>query len=356
MTNYDDLKFAVEAMSGGKNTVILDDLGKPSIMVSVPKMTYSDIIDGGSSEVLPCFIVDGEELDQIWVSKYHNIVVDDRAYSLPNQDPETYIDNDRAVEVCRNKGDGWCLMPNGLWGAVQGWCYRNEFIPHGNGYYGQDYTNSHEKGVCSYSDNGVRTCRTGTGTGPATWNHDGTTAGIADLHGNVWDWTSGMRLVDGEIQIIPEGNCMKGDCDLSETSTEWRAILPDGTLVMPSTAGTLKYDAISTANYSDARIDTTVNISTGDSNYARMDSFNSLTVQTGVKVPDILYALGLAPMEGVSYGAGRFYMRNSGERLPIRGASFINGSAAGLPALSLDGARSRSAWNVGFRSAFYGKL
>ena len=34
MANFDDMKLAVEALSGGKNTVLLDDRGMPSIMVA----------------------------------------------------------------------------------------------------------------------------------------------------------------------------------------------------------------------------------------------------------------------------------------------------------------------------------
>ena len=60
MANFDDLQGAV-AQFGAGNKVIYDDIGMPSIMVGVPKMKYSDIITGGTEEVLPFFIVDGEE-------------------------------------------------------------------------------------------------------------------------------------------------------------------------------------------------------------------------------------------------------------------------------------------------------
>lgn len=33
MNNFDDMKLAVEALSGGKNTVLFDDLGMPSIKI-----------------------------------------------------------------------------------------------------------------------------------------------------------------------------------------------------------------------------------------------------------------------------------------------------------------------------------
>lgn len=47
MQNFDDLALAV-ASFGPNNKVIFDDLGLPSIMVGVPKMTYADIITGGT--------------------------------------------------------------------------------------------------------------------------------------------------------------------------------------------------------------------------------------------------------------------------------------------------------------------
>lgn len=93
MSNFDDLAMAV-ASFGGNNAVKFDDLGMPSIMVGIPKMKYSDIITGGTQETLPWWIVDGVEKEVIWVSKYINVVVNDRAYSLPMKDPKChYTDN-----------------------------------------------------------------------------------------------------------------------------------------------------------------------------------------------------------------------------------------------------------------------
>ena len=58
MGNFDDLSMAV-ASFGGNNKVIFDDLEKPSIMVGIPKMKYSDLITGGTQDVLDVFKVDG---------------------------------------------------------------------------------------------------------------------------------------------------------------------------------------------------------------------------------------------------------------------------------------------------------
>ena len=87
--------------------------------------------------------------------------------------------------------------------------------------------------------------RTLTGSGQPTWYHNHDMSGIADINGNLWEWTGGLRLMDGEIQIIPYGNSMKLDCDMSAESTLWKAIKQDGTLVEPGTAGTLKLDQAS---------------------------------------------------------------------------------------------------------------
>ena len=37
MANFDDMKLAVEALSGGKNTVLFDDMGMPSIVFPFAK-------------------------------------------------------------------------------------------------------------------------------------------------------------------------------------------------------------------------------------------------------------------------------------------------------------------------------
>jgi len=145
MPNFDDFKIAVESMSGGKNTVILDDLGMPSIVVPFPKLLYSDVITGGTQEALPQFIVDGVEVDVIYQSKFQNIVVNDRAYSLAMKDPRASITFDAALAACRNKGAGWHLQSNGLFAAINLWSQKNKTVPHGNTNFGQDYTNSFEK-------------------------------------------------------------------------------------------------------------------------------------------------------------------------------------------------------------------
>ena len=354
MTNFDDLKLAVQAISGGRNTVLLDDMGMPSIMVPFPKLTYADIMTGGTQDPLPAFLVDGHEIPVIYESKYQNIVVNDRAYSLPFEDPRVYITFDQALQMCRNKGDGWHLHSNALWAAIQSWCYRNKTVPHGNGNYGKDYSNPHEHGVTTYIDGNHGGGRTATGSGPVTWYHNYDSSGIADLCGNIWEWVAGLRMVNGEIQIIPYGNSMKADCNMSATSTEWKAIMPNGTLVAPGTAGTLKYDGETATGA--PRINTAVEFKPGTDDGYYWRQFGTLAAKAGVDIPPMMKALGLAPIPDYEYGNGGFWIRpQAAERLPIRGADWGNTTSAGVSALDLNNPRSISDVHVGFRAAYYRK-
>ena len=110
MSNFDDLKLAVEALSGGKNTVLFDDdLGTggesfPSIMVRIPKFTSLSVLEGAPNAPHPMFVVDDLELPEVFISKYQNIVMHDRAYSLPFKDPKVYIDFDQASPPVRGRG------------------------------------------------------------------------------------------------------------------------------------------------------------------------------------------------------------------------------------------------------------
>ena len=65
MPNFDDFKLAIEAMSGGKNTVLFDDMEMPSVMVPFPKMMISEIMTGGSQNVQPGLsMVNGVDKDK----------------------------------------------------------------------------------------------------------------------------------------------------------------------------------------------------------------------------------------------------------------------------------------------------
>lgn len=342
-SNFDDFKLAVEALSGGKNTVIIDDIGMPSVMVAIPKMKMSDLISGGSQNIHPAFSVDGVEKDVMYVGKFHDIVVNDRTYSLPMKDPRANVTFDQGVAYNRNKGKGWSLMPYALWCAIALWCRKNNCMPHGNNNYGSDANYPTEHGIQSYSEGG-KTARVYEGSGPASWYHDETRAGIYGMNGNVWDRVAGMRLVNGEIQIIPYSNCFLSDVSMSETSSLWKAIDKNGNLVAPGSANTLKYG--------NSNILTAGGITVKDEGH--WESFTNMALDSSISaVPELAKALLLYPDEPEGDYGGDYHGWNcSGERVPFCGGGWSNTAYAGVFCVIADNPRSGSNGGVGLRSAF----
>ena len=234
-----------------------------------------------------------------------------------------------------------------LWGAIALWCKANGFMPRGNNSYGKDYSYTFEKGVVTYND-GTNDCRTATGSGPNSWNHNNAPDGIADLNGNVSEWCAGFRVVGGEIQVIPDSDCMLSATDMSVNSTQWKAILQDGTIVDPGTAGTLKFDYVG----GKWQLATTI---TDQQDASRSCAFKDIQ-NGGLTVPQLLKELAVFPADGSGYNTESFYLNNGAglERFPLRGGSCGSASGAGVFYTYLGYPRSNSSAYFGFRSAFYG--
>lgn len=352
-----DLELAVQLLGGSNNKVMYDDIGMPSIMVKFAKGNISDVITGGSDNTHAAFSVNGVEKDCFWMSKYQNVIIKNRAYSLPMQDPKVVINFDNSRIACETKGNGWHLCTNAEWAWIALQCRKNGFLPRGNNSCGKDHSRPDEKGIPTYIDGNANVCRVATGSGPKSWAHNNDASGVWDLNGNVYEWVGGYRTEEGEIQIIPYNNAADRGNSQAPTSTLWKAIMPDGSLVSPGSEGTLKWDYVDgtpssgTSSYQ-FRLNTVLaNAVDNDSAYGGI-SFANLAAASGVQVPEMLKALALMPADSGSHGNDYFYMRNRGERLAFRGGSW--GSASGAGVFSLYGvfARSATGAGVGFRSAF----
>ena len=351
MANFDLSALALKAVCPS-NEILYDDQGMPSVMVKIPKMTYAELGLGDSTATFPAFIVNGTEIDEIYISKYQNIVMNGRAYSLPGQDPKTSSNFDQAIAACSAKGDGWHLMTAFEWGALIAWCEKNGFIPLGNNNYGKHSSESNYKALPASTDSTHYAVRTRTGTGPLTWYHDQTLEGIADLCGNVWEWTGGIRSVYGELQILVNNNAADSDHSQGASSSEWMAInASTGELVTPdgsgTTSGTVKMDWVSSKLTYSASI-------TDSAPGEHSCNFSVITFASGIgdDAKNLLIALGMAPKSGSIISGHLCYFNNAqAERSFYRGGHCYH-TAHGFASFSGSYARSSSYGSIGFRSAY----
>lgn len=344
----DTLRASVEAATGGKVTVMYDDKGYPSYMHIIPKFRVEDIDSSLGSGVHPAFVVGGVEKTEIFIGQHLAHVRDDRAVSLPGLDPKTSVTFDQAKTFCKNKGSGWHLMSNWEWAAVSLWALKNGFQPRGNTNYGRSHEATYETavrvdGVLPGTTSG--TGRAPTGSGTASWRHDNTYTGIADLVGNIWEWQDGLKLVDGKLIMPNDNNYMLDEAQWSDTGVRFDASAAGGGIdgSYGDVGDPIISDSIS--NYSGPVGDS------GYYDYTYLAEWKSMPAKSGYTVPVNVKQACIAPYDSINPKGG-VWARNYGERLPLHGGNWKSGGDAGLFALNLIFARSYSYSNVGFRPAY----
>lgn len=366
MANFDLTNLAVKTICPN-NSVMVDDTDLPSVMVYIPAFKNSDVLTGGNDSTHPAFIVNGQQIKGFWYGKYQAHNYAGVAYSLPAEDPTASINFDAAKNACEAKGHGWHLSTNAEWAAIALWCKKNGFLPYGNNNWGKDTRETNYKAIpMTYETaegvNKGKPAHVATGTGPLTWSHDKTLAGIWDLNGNVWEWQGGIRLVWGELQILANNDAADPDNPQNATSTCWKAIsASDGSLVEPEckttdsapklSGSTVKLDYVSSA----WQYNTSV---TSSEDASRSCAFGKVTAAAAIgdAAKVLLRSLALLPDEGaeeaVYEGDYMWWNNKQAERCVSRGGCWLSGAGAGVFSLYGYLARSHSYAGIGFRPAY----
>ena len=302
----DGLRRSVEAASGGRMTVFYTAKNQPSYFVRIPKFNCEDVASGGQlgTGVHEAFKFGAVEDAEIWIGAYAGAVLNGEGVSQPGVPAGYNINYDSSRAVCQACGPGFDLQTHWDWAAIMHWCMANGFEPLGNTDHGRHHDMRNETGT--RQDNGTPGDSGGVGnillgSGPASWRHDNSFSGISDLVGNVWEWMSGFKMVDGRILLSPDN------------------------------------EIVAESAYTNSGFDMPDNRT-----WASMDT-------TGAS--ELLKRAGIVP-KGISDPAGYLYTTLTGERLPFRGGARNFAGAAGLGALNLFFARADSTSAIGFRPRF----
>lgn len=302
--------------------VIYDKNGLPNMMLKLENTAPT------KEQADPVFIVKGVEYDSVYLSRFLNSAAKDQVVSLPFRDPLASISMDEAIARIRRKGEGWHLLTNCEWQYIKDTTRPGT---HGNTSCGVYHANNAESGVLSTYG------RTETGSGPASWFHNGDPeTGIADTIGDVWKIVSGIRLKNGKLQYMPDNDAAAPDADLSENSTEFLEVLVDGCPVKigPGENGMM--------------------ITTGE--VEGWDCVERGDVCIDLKtVPDILKELGIITDDPESETEIFAADAKLDEAICYVGASWDDTSDSGPSALHLDNPRAGAYTAFGLFSALLGK-
>jgi hypothetical protein len=331
--SIDPYRKSIEHASGGRNTVIYDAQGNPNIMVVVPRFNYEDLPDIGlnlGTGTPTAFLTNGVPRSEILISKFLNSTMGSGVASVGGGDPRTSVTFDTARSLCAAKGAGWHLMSQHELEAIKFWCLANGTIPMGNTNYGRSHVKKWQ--VATRNDGKAPGDTSGypktfAGMGPVEWSHDHTEYGIMDPVGNVWEWVDQFKLIDGRIYCTPDNQP-----DLAESSWTAQDAYFDGATGTPKLSGQI-------TSQSDG------------SQYSYTSLASNMTVDPSYTQNELMRRLGIE--QDVATTDGGLWVRNVGERLPLRGGDWNGGSDAGLGALSLYAPRSNSYSYIGFRSAFF---
>ena len=373
-----DLGQEIKELTEGKNELIFDKLGRPNIMVNfnMDETARNSFLSNngadytpseGSLGVHPAFVQSGK-FQGFRLGKYMSVRYGGQNFptSLRGMSPAHDITLDGCSGLVNSANAGSYSDGKSLHletapevGYLSLLSRAKGFYCKGNSYYGTDQSSENGIGVpCDdhiyTSGEESRVGKTLTGSGPASWNLDGTCLSPADLRGNAYEWKAGIRYYEGFIQVLDGNKAAIEGVDLSASSSEWKYVLANGTLSATNDGTALGWSYSGTIGDNSAfeLAQSTEIIRQADeaAGYGQVN-FASLTAKEGIVVPGLLKELLVMPV-GSNDPSGYSYMRNA--LLMERGLYFggycdYGASFAGFGRCDGSNSRGTSSWGMGFR-------
>ena len=368
------------------NVIIYDDRGDVAgVFVKFYKCKSSDLVAGLPNHTHPAFIINGVEQDYILLGKYKASYYTSTDYrGVPLGLPRYASNPAYMFNAIKASSPVVSCMTVADYGFLKLWAQKYGIVLKGNTQYGQDvrdatvwkigesYSADDERayegwlykalvnhtsaaankpdiapmvwkrikmigGLMSPSDPYAASSsydsrtRTRTGSGPLDWFFGSDPGSLADLCTGLAELQAGYRMVNMELQILPNNDAADPAADLSATSEGWKAILPTGSgggyeLVTPGTAGTLHWRRENSVIVLDNRAPDESELTNSTPNRAFKDLTASSTL---TDVPSIVKEMGLFPTDSSDKTSGTVLLQmTANERLPIRGSIYSVSSAS----------------------------
>lgn len=324
---------AVERISGGKRTLITDAFSNLEEMCVIGRRNYEDLdlpeLNLGTG-IMTAFLTNGAPRSEVFISPYQSTSVAGKLAGVGGQYPTGSLNFDQMKAMYKAKGAGWHMISMHEWELLR--LISLKFNPDiaGNTYYGRSHARRYESATRQDGKAPGDTSSYGytrAGAGPSSWSHDGTDYGVFDLVGNKWEWVDQFKLLEGEIICTPDNQP-----DLDESLWTRQGIYYDNATGVPklSTVVTSRSDG---SQYSHSGLNSNV---TKDASYTG----NELMRRLGVE-------------HAAPSSEGGIWVRNVGERFPIRGGGSSYAGGAGPSAVDVNNPRSYAHSEIVSRSAFF---
>ena len=278
----DVLRLAVEAASGGKQTVRYTKKGQPcffTVIDQVSLQTLSPKFSEAANELgpHPAFKKGETYAKKLLVATYASAMIDGELVSQPNRTAYSNISLSATIGLITQQGENWNVINSLQYSLLKSISYSADHFVEGNtsklGWSkfkpelaGRRADGKHPTEITvgyGYDDMTQASQILG-GSGPVQFRHDNTYTGVSDLvNGIGWTACIGTRVVGTELQVY-DGPNHEGMSSLTmarlkdlRTSTEsgwWAIDATTGNLIPTSATGTLVDGSYSATTPNSVRI------------------------------------------------------------------------------------------------------